>query len=150
MGFTGELVRRVFSKNRSTASYESKGRQNSTENRRWGSVRSYLCENEFNLVMAEEDSASLKSSEVTVTQPIIEENLSDREDAKSEETVENVIEQEEMPNSSSSTFLSEEAAAIQIQSAYRSFLLRSPKDEIRCNNGEVHLNLVTESLDRKP
>ncbi|XLR15442.1 hypothetical protein S83_043380, partial [Arachis hypogaea] len=98
------------------------GRQNSTENRRWGSVRSYLCENEFNLVMAEEDSASLKSSEVTVTQPIIEENLSDREDAKSEETVENVIEQEEMPNSSSSTFLSEEAAAIQIQSAYRSFL----------------------------
>ncbi|XLT36404.1 hypothetical protein HN873_067696, partial [Arachis hypogaea] len=77
MGFTGELVRRVFSRNRSTASYESKGRKNSTENQRWGSVRSYF----------------------------------------------------------------EEAAAIRIQSAYRSFLLRSPKDEIRCNNGEVHLNL---------
>ncbi|XLR00706.1 hypothetical protein S83_066904, partial [Arachis hypogaea] len=53
------------------------GRKNSTENQRWGSVRSYF----------------------------------------------------------------EEAAAIRIQSAYRSFLLRSPKDEIRCNNGEVHLNL---------
>ncbi|KAL4294201.1 hypothetical protein AHAS_Ahas18G0204400 [Arachis hypogaea] len=47
------------------------------------------------------------SSEVTVTQPIIQENLSDREYAKSEETVENIIEQEEMPNSSSSTLLSE-------------------------------------------
>ncbi|KAL4287912.1 hypothetical protein AHAS_Ahas19G0233600 [Arachis hypogaea] len=72
MGFTGELVRRVFSRNRSTASYESKGRKNSTENQRWGSVRSYLCGNEFNLVVAEEDSASLKSSEVTVTQLVHE------------------------------------------------------------------------------
>ncbi|QHN78258.1 uncharacterized protein DS421_19g659820 [Arachis hypogaea] len=62
MGFTGELVRRVFSRNRSTASYESKGRKNSTENQRWGSVRSYLCGNEFNLVVAEEDSASLKNA----------------------------------------------------------------------------------------
>ncbi|KAL1307898.1 hypothetical protein HN51_049791 [Arachis hypogaea] len=149
MGFTGELVRSVFSRNRSAASYESKGRRNSTENRRWGSVRSYLCGNEFNSVVAEEDSASLKSSEVTVTQPIIQENLSDREDAKSEETVENVIEQEEMPISSSSTFLSEEAAAIRIQSAYRSFLLRRRNDEIGTNNGEVQLNLVTESPDRK-
>ncbi|XLU49319.1 hypothetical protein S245_044133, partial [Arachis hypogaea] len=44
------------------------GRRNSTENRRWGSVRSYLCGNEFNSVVAEEDSASLKSSEVTVVE----------------------------------------------------------------------------------
>ncbi|MED6131557.1 hypothetical protein PIB30_010877 [Stylosanthes scabra] len=56
-------------------------------------------------------------------------NLSDREEAKSEETVENVIEveEEERPNSSSSTFLSEEEAAIQIQSAFRSFLYISVK-----------------------
>ncbi|MED6210463.1 hypothetical protein PIB30_064339 [Stylosanthes scabra] len=154
MGFTGELVRSVFSRNRSAASsYESKVRRNSAENRRWGSVRSYLCGNEFNSVVAEEDSASLKSSEVTVSQAIIQESLSDREDAKSEETVENVIEEEEeeeeRPNSSSSTFLSEEEAAIRIQSAYRSFLLRRRNDEIRSNTGEVELNLVTQSPDRK-
>ncbi|XP_020992449.1 protein IQ-DOMAIN 33-like [Arachis duranensis] len=54
-----------------------------------------------------------------------------------------------MPNSSSSTFLSEETAAIWIESTYRSFLLRHLKDEIKCNNGEVQLNLVTESPNRK-
>lgn len=94
-------------------------RRNSAESRRWVSVRSYLCGDEFNSVLAEEDSASVKSSEATVTQPI-QESLTEKEDAKSEETVVNTT--DKSPNSNS-TSLNEEEAAIRIQSAYRSFLV---------------------------
>jgi Fe2+ transport system protein B len=97
-------------------------RRNSSENRRWISVKSYLCGNEFNSVLAEEDSASIKSSEVTVTQSIQEDLLSDKGETKSEETVENVIEKSTNSNSKS---LNEEEAAIIIQSAYRSFKVSS-------------------------
>lgn len=94
-------------------------RRNSAENRRWISVKSYLCGNEFNSVLAEEDSASVKSSEVTVTQSIQEDFLND---TKSEETVENVKDKRTNSNSKS---LNEEQAAIIIQSAYRNFLVSS-------------------------
>ena len=98
-------------------------RRNSSENRRWISVKSYLCGNEFNSVLAEEDSASFKSSEVTVTQSIQEDLLSDKGgETKSEETVENVI--DNRPNSNYKS-LNEEEAAIIIQSAYRSFKVSS-------------------------
>ncbi|XP_027368531.1 protein IQ-DOMAIN 1 [Abrus precatorius] len=141
MGFTGVLVRSVFSKNRSVGSHEIKVKRNGAENRRWVSVRSYLCGDEFNSVVAEEDSASVKSSEVTVTQSI-EEDLTDKGDTKSEETVENVT--QERTNSS----LNEEEAAILIQSAYRSFLLRRQNEELRSKTGK-EFNLATESPDRK-
>lgn len=77
-----------------------------------------MCGNEFNSVLAEEDSASFKSSEVTVTQ-IIQEDLNDEGDTKSEETVENVIHHERKNSFSKS--LNEEDAAVIIQLAYRSF-----------------------------
>lgn len=147
MGFTVGLVRNVFSRNH-VGSHERKiMRRNSSENRRWISVKSYLCGNEFNSVLAEEDSASFKSSEVTVTQSIQEDLLSDKGETKSEETVENVI--DSRPNSNSKS-LNEEEAAIIIQSAYRSFKLRCKNEEIiSSENGEEKLDLVTESPDRK-
>lgn len=99
-------------------------RRNSAENRRWVSVRSYLCGDELNSVLAEEDSASVKSSEVTVTQPIIQEDLlTDKGDTNSEETVENDV-TDESPNSNSKS-LNEEEAAIIIQSAYKRFMVSS-------------------------
>ncbi|KAJ1389022.1 IQ motif, EF-hand binding site [Sesbania bispinosa] len=148
MGFTKELVRSVISRNHSSVgSHETKVRRNSAENRRWVSVRSYLCGDEFNSVLAEEDSASVKSSEVTVTQPIQEDLLTDKADTKSEETVENIT--EKRPNSSTKS-LNEEEAAIIIQSAYRSFLLRRQNEEIiSSKTDKEELNLVTESPDRK-
>lgn len=77
-----------------------------------------MCGNEFNSVLAEEDSASIKSSEVTVTQSLQEDFATDKDDTKSEETVENAIEKK--PNSNPKS-LNEEEAVIIIQSAYRSF-----------------------------
>lgn len=141
MGFTVGLVRSVFSRR----SHENKiMRRNSAENRRWISVKSYLCGNEFNSVLAEEDSASVKSSEVTVTQSIQEDFLND---TKSEETVENVKDKRTNSNSKS---LNEEQAAIIIQSAYRNFLLRIKNEEItKSESDEENLNLVSESPDRK-
>jgi len=97
-------------------------KRSSAENRRWLSVRSYLCGDEFNSVLAENDSASVKSTEVTVSQSILEE-LNDKGDTDSEETVENVT--QKRPNSDSRS-LTEEEAAILIQSAYRGFLVNSP------------------------
>ncbi|KAK7372574.1 hypothetical protein VNO80_05959 [Phaseolus coccineus] len=145
MGFTGELVRSVFSKNRSDGSHETKMRRNSAENGRWLSVKSYLCGGEFNSVLAENDSASVKSTEVTVSQSILE-DLNDKGDTDSEETVENVSQQRRNSDSKS---LTEEEAAILIQSTYRGLLLRRQNGEIRSETGKEEFNLVTESPDRK-
>ncbi|XP_057441717.1 protein IQ-DOMAIN 33 isoform X1 [Lotus japonicus] len=143
MGFTRVLVRSVFSKNRALGSHESKVRRNSAENRRWVSVRSYLCGDEFNSVLAVEDSASVNSSEITITQGDLS---SDKGDTGSEETVENVTQKLENSNSKS---LNEEEAAFIIQSAYREFLLRRKNEEtIRSKTGEEELNLATKSPDR--
>jgi len=97
-------------------------RRNSAENGRWLSVKSYLCGGEFNSVLAENDSASVKSTEVTVSQSILE-DLNDEGDTDSEETVENVS--QKRPNSDSKS-LTEEEAALLIQSTYRGFLVSSP------------------------
>lgn len=86
------------------------------EKRKWSSVRSYLCGDEFNSVLAEEDSASLKSSEATVTQPVLG-DLTDKGDIQNEET-------KEKHNSISKLFHEEDAAAI-IQTAFRAFLVDS-------------------------
>lgn len=86
------------------------------DKRRWSSVRSYLCGDEFNSVLAEEDSASVKSSEATVTQPIPDESTVEK-DSQCKEA------KEEQKQNSASTFFSEEEAAILIQSTFRSFLV---------------------------
>ncbi|TKY56955.1 IQ-DOMAIN 1 [Spatholobus suberectus] len=145
MGFTGELVRSVFSKNRSDGSHDSKVRRNSAENRRWLSVRSYLCGDEFNSVLADKDSDSVECSGVTVTQSV-QEDLNDKGDTESEETVENVT--QKRPNSKSKS-LNEEEAAILIQSGFRGFLLKRQNGEVRSKTGKDKFNLVTESPDRK-
>lgn len=86
------------------------------EKRKWSSVRSYLCGDEFNSVLAEEDSASVKSSEATVTQPILE-DFADKGEIQSEDT-------REKQNSVSKLFHKEDAAII-IQTAFRGFLVKN-------------------------
>lgn len=114
-----------------------------TERRRWSSVRSYLCGDEYNSVMAENDSASVKSSvataamqfnsvlavadedsssvrssEATVTQPMPE-DLKDKGNIRREATKVDV--ETAKTESSVSKTMSEERAAIIIQSAFRGF-----------------------------
>ncbi|XP_074365536.1 protein IQ-DOMAIN 33-like [Apium graveolens] len=145
MGITGELVRSVFSKSKSIRTHETNVRSN-LERKRWkSSVRSYLCGDEFNSVLAEEDSASVRSSKVTlstepefsstcvddpvssvwsseatVTQPMPE-DLVEKTDAESKQK--DVDIQEEKQNSTSNLFRKDDAAIV-IQSALRSFLAR--------------------------
>lgn len=120
------------------------------ERKRWkSSVRSYLCGDEFNSVLAEEDSASVRSSKVTVstepefsstyvddpassvwsseatvTQPMPE-DLVEKTDAESKQN--NIDIQEEKQNSTSNLFRKDDAAIV-IQSALRSFLVNSQSD----------------------
>ncbi|KDP30841.1 hypothetical protein JCGZ_13784 [Jatropha curcas] len=128
MGITGELVRSVFSRNRSVTttttheSYTNNARSyGGGDKRRWISVRSYLCGDEFNSVLAEEDSASVKSSEATVTQPLMEDWTS-RVDSSREDV------SEEKYNSTSNLFRQEDAAII-IQTAFKKFLARRRNEE---------------------
>ena len=112
------------------------------ERKRWNSVRSYLCGDEFNSVLAkedsgsvkssgatvtqfnsvieEEDSSSVRSSEATVTKPMAE-DLPDKEGIQGEETKEDVQMQK---HESDSKFMHEERAARVIQSAFRGFLVK--------------------------
>ncbi|MFQ6652988.1 hypothetical protein Gotur_024612 [Gossypium turneri] len=130
MGITGELVRSVFSRNRSfgTPRDTSLARSNVTDKKRWSSVRSYLCGDEFNSVVAEEDSCSVKSSEATVTQPIPQGLRDQPENQSDDETKPNMP--EETHNSISKLFHAEDAAIV-IQSAFRQFLARRRDTEIK-------------------
>ncbi|XWS47358.1 hypothetical protein CRYUN_Cryun14cG0145800 [Craigia yunnanensis] len=119
MGITGELVRSVFSRNRSFGTQDSNvARSNVTDKKRWSSVGSYLCGDEFNSVLAEEDSTSVKSSEA-VTQRISE-GLRDQGENLIDETKPNIP--EEKHNSISKLFHEEDATMV-IQSAFRHFLV---------------------------
>lgn len=64
MGVTGGLVRSIFFRNKSFGAhdYNNNGRSNGGEKKRWSSVRSYLCGDEFNSVLAVDDSGSIKDS----------------------------------------------------------------------------------------
>lgn len=109
-------------------------------------MRSYLCGDEFNSVLAEEDSASIRSSKVTeytqpevssvfadgdyssvqtseatVTQPV-QPDLVDNGDAESKGNKEEI--QPEKHNSTSKLFRKDDAATV-IQTAVRSFLVNS-------------------------
>ncbi|KAM7495248.1 hypothetical protein LguiB_029857 [Lonicera macranthoides] len=153
MGINRILVKRVFSKSRSIDTHESIMRSNAAERRRWSSVRSYLCGDEFNSVAAEEDSASVRSSkateltrvefnsvfaeedsgsarssEATVTQPILREGVIEKEKN-----------QEEKQNSTSKLFRRDDAAIV-IQTAFRSFLARR----------QNQLNMMEESKREAP
>lgn len=142
MGITGELVRSVFSKSRSVSTHESNVRNNMVDKRRWSSVRSYLCGDEFNSVLAEEDSASVRSSEATVTQPIPDE-LTDEGDLQSKEA------KKQQKQNSASNFFSEEEAAIVIQSAFRGFLARRRNEGTKVMDGGQELLLGIENPSRE-
>ncbi|KAJ4848470.1 hypothetical protein Tsubulata_032229 [Turnera subulata] len=141
MGITGEMVRSVFSRNRSVGTQESTARRNAGDKRRWPAVRLYLCGDEFNSVLAEEDSASIKSSEATVTQPIVE----DHADIQSEESKEYMP--KEKHNSTSKLFQQDDAAII-IQLAFRKFLARRRSEETKPKNVEQDLALGMGSPSR--
>lgn len=113
-----------------------------TERRRWSSVRSYLCGDEYNSVRAENDSASVKSSvatstqinsvlveddsssakssEATVTKPMPE-DLMDKHGIKREVAKEDI--EVAKKKCSVSKTMSEDQAATIIQSAFRGFLV---------------------------
>ena len=92
------------------------------EKRRWSSVRSYFCgDDQLNSVLAEKDSVSVESSEATVVQPI-QEDFTAKGEIKSEETLDNIT---EIQLNSKSKLMSEEEAAILVQSAFRGFLVSS-------------------------
>ncbi|TYG45461.1 hypothetical protein ES288_D11G175500v1 [Gossypium darwinii] len=147
MGITGELVRSVFSRNRSfgTPRDTSLARSNVTDKKRWSSVRSYLCGDEFNSVVAEEDSCSVKSSEATVTQPIPQGLRDQPENQSDDETKANMP--EETHNSISKLFHAEDAAIV-IQSAFRQFLARRRDTEIKRKDDKQETLTGTESPSR--
>lgn len=122
-------------------------RTNSVERKRWSSVRSYLCGDEFNSVLAEEDSASrrfsssvfledysgsARTSKATV--------FSSRIDDGSEATVTQPISEnsnESLHDYKKTNLPFEHDAAVVIQSAFRSFLVIS-----QISQTSVHLFLV--------
>ncbi|XP_030539780.1 protein IQ-DOMAIN 33 isoform X2 [Rhodamnia argentea] len=115
MGLTGELVKSVFSRSRPSGLHEARSRE--AERRRWSVVRSYLCGDEFNSVLAEEDSASVKSYGATTSPPSVE----------TEPDVESNGGKESLSGkrrNSMSRLFHEDDAAIIIQSAFRRFLAR--------------------------
>ncbi|VVB01440.1 unnamed protein product [Arabis nemorensis] len=167
MGVTGGLVRSIFFRNKSfEANDYNNGRSNLGEKKRWSSVRSFLCGDEFNSVLAvddsgsikysdtlltmsqqlssdsvlpsdsvcaiedsasvkqhfeeEEGSVSVKSSEATVTQPLLDSYIKEDVDNQSE-TTETHIPKKHQTTPISKLFLEEDAAVI-IQSAFRSYL----------------------------
>ncbi|KAG7548113.1 IQ motif EF-hand binding site [Arabidopsis suecica] len=173
MGVTGGLVRSIFFRNKSFGAHDyNNGRSNLGEKKRWSSVRSYLCGDEFNSVLAvddsgsvkdsdalftmsqhlsselgvpfgsviaiedsasvkrleDDDSVSVKSSEATVTQPLLEEKSKVLDCYVKEDDVDNQSEATEthIPKKHQTTPISklflEEDAAVIIQSAFRSYL----------------------------
>ncbi|CAA2974848.1 Hypothetical predicted protein [Olea europaea subsp. europaea] len=105
MRITGELVRSAFSKSLSVRMRDSHARSYAVEKKRWSSVRSYLCGDEFSSIVADDDlssftpaidegefasvyaeaeTASIRSSEATVNQPLAG-DFKDQADAESNE-----------------------------------------------------------------
>lgn len=135
MGLGRDLVKRVFCKSKSSiAAHSGNALQErhfgALDKSRWTSVRLYLCGDELNSVIVENDSASVRSSEASVVQP-------QREDSGDVEScAEPKVEQcgeliSKGGQNSPGTELSREEAAIIIQSAFRGFLARQYCEEIR-------------------
>lgn len=141
MGIKGELVRNVFLRNRSFKTHEKNTRNNnSVERKKWHSVRSYLCGDEYNSVLVEEDAASIRSSEATVTQPVEELEVSTQKQEPAVEVLD-----------LSSQLKRQEQAAFIIQSAFRSFLARRRDAEVKemDNDSKKEINEGIESPSRE-
>nr|XP_043621908.1 protein IQ-DOMAIN 33 isoform X2 [Erigeron canadensis] len=146
MGITGELVRSVFSKNRSFGTTHDTNviRNNAVERKRWASVRSYLCGDEYNSVMAEEDMDSRKSSKEAMSTSVFLDHYSgscrtskatifssriddDSSIKGSEASVTQPISEKSndtLESEEKTNLKSEHDAAVVIQSAFRSFRAR--------------------------
>ncbi|KAG6572257.1 Protein IQ-DOMAIN 1, partial [Cucurbita argyrosperma subsp. sororia] len=136
MGIKGELVRNVFLRNRSFKTHEKNTRNNnSVERKKWHSVRSYLCGDEYNSVLVEEDAASIRSSEATVTQPVLELEISTQKQEPAMEVFD-----------LGSQLKRQEQAALLIQSAFRSFLARRRDAEIEWTNSDSKKE-ITEGIE---
>lgn len=121
-------------------------RSNAVERKRWTSVRSYLCGDEFNSVLAEEDLASrrysngelssvvledysntVRTSKATIFSSKIDEDLNSIKG--SEATVTQPISEnsndtnDTLENNEKTNLTSKHKAAVLIQSAFRSFLV---------------------------
>lgn len=94
------------------------------DKRRWSLVRSYFCGDEYNSVLAEDNSASIRRSEATVTQPITEDLNEDGNllEIQSGEYEDHLTDEKQ---DSSNQRKEQENAAIVIQSAFRGFLVCS-------------------------
>ncbi|CAI0383760.1 unnamed protein product [Linum tenue] len=138
MGINGGIVRSVFSKTRSSASFgtyhhHGNGRSNAGEKKRWSVVRSYLCGDEFNSVQAEEDSASVKSSE-PVSQFAPADDSVETNAMMIEEG--DAVKEKEHNTTQSSLFLQEDAAII-IQTAFRKLMARrQDEEEAKAKDGD--------------
>ncbi|XP_019703582.1 protein IQ-DOMAIN 33 [Elaeis guineensis] len=130
MGLSGGLVRRVFLKSRSSSSIRNGNERNfGIDKSRWCSVRHYLCGDEFNSVTAEDDLSSVTGSEATAMQHVVE-------TSRDEESVPVIkLEEHEEPSTkegnSPAKLLSQEDAAIFIQSVFRGFMARRFHEEIK-------------------
>ncbi|KAK6259548.1 hypothetical protein SCA6_014022 [Theobroma cacao] len=142
MGITGELVRSVFSRNRSFGTQDTSAKSNVNDKKRWSSVRSYICGDEFNSVLAEEDSTSVKSSEATVTQPIPE-GLRDKGDIQSDEAKPDIT--EDKRNSIWKLFHEEDAAIARRQN--RETKAKDDKQEPRQGNESPSRESIGTSIE---
>ncbi|XP_047342275.1 protein IQ-DOMAIN 33 [Impatiens glandulifera] len=138
----GELVRNVFfSKNKSINRINHDQAQ---ERKKWSKMRSYLCGDEFNSVLAEHDSDSFRSFSAVISSQPPHQNSSEDHGEEEEEsamimksTTENsefsitqqpisVVEKQR----STADLFREEDAAITIQSAFRNFQARHRSKEM--------------------
>lgn len=126
MGLAGGLVKRVFSKSRSSAGGHDGNRKNfGGEKSKWSSVRLYICGDEFNS-HPEDDLASSEGSEATVMQPVAEGSGEESSLVGKVEDLEELV----IKDSSTELFVRLNAA-IHIQSAFRGFLARQQYEWIR-------------------
>ncbi|GAB4825222.1 hypothetical protein Ancab_008097 [Ancistrocladus abbreviatus] len=145
MGINGGLVRSVFLRGQSAKAHDSNVKNNVLERRRWSFMKAYLCGDEFNSVNAEVDSASVHSSEATVTQLLKEESPGSG-DIQSNDTTDDHLEKEQNPELRR---LREEAAAVIIQSAFRGFKVRNHNKGTEEMSMNVEFLAVKESPSRE-
>ncbi|KAK8962356.1 Protein IQ-DOMAIN 14 [Platanthera guangdongensis] len=114
MGLGGVLARKVFFKNRnSNRNHDGQERHIGADKGKWSSVRNYLCGDEVNSLLAEDDFASTGSAGANVRQSTVEEQI-----AEDEENLQ-------------INLSSQEKAAIIIQSAFRGFRIWRQYQELK-------------------
>ncbi|KAJ6793233.1 protein IQ-DOMAIN 1 [Iris pallida] len=132
MGLGGGLVKRVFSKSCSSV-LNTRDHVNvrnfRVDKNRWSAVRLYLCGDELSSVLVENDLSSIKGSEATAAQSLVEESGVEESFQVTQVEEQQTTREEESPPF---RFTEEEAAAATlIQSAFRGFMVRRGYEESR-------------------